>query len=345
MTSRTSREGELVSFAFKPPSGPLMHQNPFLSNLGSDLRAARLAAGFTQATLGARVGISLPTLRQAERGLGALATFTALANVLGKEISGRSLPPGKSLGARLMALRKRRGLGRRPLADLAGISATTLAMVEKDGDGHLTTVLRVGDALGARLELVEKGSAPGFWTATAASSVHEAWTTPPELLEALYNVVGGQFELDPCSPVRKGPRTPVRARLRYVAADDALTLPWKASTVFMNPPYGRQLRAWVAKARLEVADGRAGVVFALLPARCDTGWWHQHVAGITDVWMLRGRLAFGDGAQAAPFPSAIVVWSATDEHRARMTLAFPSAWHVPAQAAPSTEWSTERAGG
>ena len=111
--------------------------------------------------------------------------------------------------------------------------------------------------------------------------------------------------------------------------DDGLSLPWKAPSVFLNPPYGRALVSWVARADQEAASGRAGVVFALVPARSDTGWWHNHIAGRADVWMLRGRLSFGKGGQPAPFASAIVVWRATEEHRSRMADAFPDAWHIP----------------
>jgi hypothetical protein len=120
----------------------------------------------------------------------------------------------------------------------------------------------------------------------------------------------------------------VKAKLRYVVGDDGLSLPWKASSVFLNPPYGRGLVSWVARADQESALGRAGVIFALVPARSDTGWWHNHIAGRADVWMLRGRLSFGKGGQPAPFASAIVVWRATEGHRTRMAAAFPDAWHI-----------------
>jgi hypothetical protein len=249
------------------------------------------------------------------------------------EIGGRSLPPGETLGGRLAGLRRRRGLGRRVVAELAEISPTTLFAAEGDQGAHLATVARIGEALGAQLRLVPIGSPPQFWSTTAASSAHHGWTTPPDILEKLYRVIGGPFGLDPCSPARKGPRAPVRARLRYTAEDDGLSLHWTAQSVFMNPPYGRGLSAWVAKAHAETAAGRAGVVFGLVPARSDPGWWHDHIAGVADVWMLRGRLSFGDGTQAAPFPSAVVIWSATDEHRACMAREFPDAWHVPARAA------------
>ncbi len=310
------------------PSVPL-HQRRSSPPLGRDLRTTRKLATLTQSELAARAGCSLPTLRAAERGEGALKTFMSLAAVLDMQIGARSLPLGTTLGARLATLRGRREMGQRVVAQLAGISPTTLAALERNSGGHLATVIRVGEALGAQLRLVPAGSAIPFWTGPASSSVHQAWTTPSALLERLYVVVDGAFGLDPCSPVRRGPQAPVKAKLRYVEADDALSLPWKAATVFMNPPYGRQLRLWVAKAHAEAASGRAGTVFGLLPARPDTGWWHEHVAGQADVWLLRGRLSFGTGANAAPFPSAIVVWSARPEHIDRMAVAFPGAWHVP----------------
>jgi site-specific DNA-methyltransferase (adenine-specific) len=253
------------------------------------------------------------------------------------EIGGRSLPPGENLGERLATLRRRREIGRHFLAEMAGVSPTSLAAVEKTSSGRLTTVARIADALGTHLRLVPQYSAAPYWTGIAGSNVHNGWTTPREILERLYAVVGGPFGLDPCSPVRKGPRAPVQARLRYVAEDNGLSLPWIAASVYMNPPYGRLLRDWVAKAQEEAAAGRSGVVFGLIPARSDTGWWHDHIADVADIWMLRGRLSFGDSTEPAPFPSAIAVWSASKEHRARMAKAFPNAWHVPARNASLRE--------
>jgi hypothetical protein len=44
--------------------------------------------------------------------------------------------------------------------------------------------------------------------------------------------------------------------------------------------------------------------------------------------MLKGRLAFGDGAAAAPFPSAIAAWGADQGNKQFLSSAFPDAWHV-----------------
>ncbi|MGI4794665.1 MAG: DNA N-6-adenine-methyltransferase [Janthinobacterium lividum] len=318
-----------LPFPFSTCIETALRQKRFSSPLGVELQQARKACGLTQSVLATRVGISLPSVRAAERGSGSLTMFTSLADALGVEIGGRSLPPGDTLGGRLAALRKRRELGRRTVAKVAGISPTTLQALENENGGHLATLISVGEALGAQLQIFPKGQAVPFWSGPALSSAHQAWTTPPTLLEKLYGVVDGPFDLDPCSPVKRGPRAPVKARLRYTVQDDGLSLPWRARLVFVNPPYGRSLKLWVTKAHSEVAAGRAQVVFALVPARSDTAWWHEHCARHADVWSLRGRLSFGAGGQPAPFPSALVVWGAHDELRTRMTTAFPEAWHVP----------------
>lgn len=114
---------------------------------------------------------------------------------------------------------------------------------------------------------------------------------------------------------------PVKARVRYTAEDDGLSLPWHGAA-YVNPPYGRTLSAWVEKARREHDEGNARAVVLLIPARTDTAYWHDHVASAT-AWFLRGRLKFNDGPQAAPFPSALVVWGATPEEVAALGEVVP----------------------
>jgi phage N-6-adenine-methyltransferase len=257
-----------------------------------------------------------------------ISMFTKLADACGMEIGARGVPQGELLGARLMTLRRRQELSRRAAAALAGLSPTTVAAIEAGRDCYTAAAVRLAEALGASLQLGATGVSISYGEGVATSSVHHGWHTPPALLGALYPIVGGMFDLDPCSPVRRGSAAPVRARTRFTAEDDALSRPWRAATVFINPPYGRQLAVWVAKARDECLAGRAGLIIALVPARTDTRWWHDSIAGSADVWMLKGRLAFGDGSVPAPFPSAIVVWSARSQHRAALIAAFPDAWHI-----------------
>ena len=78
---------------------------------------------------------------------------------------------------------------------------------------------------------------------------------------------------------------------------------------WMNPPYGREIAAWVAKAYRSAKENGATVV-CLLPARVDTRWWHDYCAK-GEVFFVRGRLKFGGSENSAPFPNAVVVFRPT----------------------------------
>ena len=133
------------------------------------------------------------------------------------------------------------------------------------------------------------------------ASASDEWTTPQWLFEILDNQF--YFDLDVCA-------TDANALCDrwFTKSDDGLAQSWKDKTCFMNPPYGRTIGGWVQKAAHEAKDSST-VVVAVLPARPDTGWWHDFVARYaTEVWFLRGRIRFGGYKWNAPFPTAIVVW-------------------------------------
>jgi phage N-6-adenine-methyltransferase len=152
---------------------------------------------------------------------------------------------------------------------------------------------------------------PGFSSAT------DLWATPSHVFAALDAEF--TFELDVCAT----PKNAKCARF-FTTKEDGLAQKWTGS-VWMNPPYQRRvLELWVAKAAREAAYG--ATVVALIPARPDTIWWHEHVmAQATEVRFVRDRLKFGDGRAPAPFPSAIVVYKP-----GRSRLRFTS-WTQPAQ--------------
>jgi site-specific DNA-methyltransferase (adenine-specific) len=129
------------------------------------------------------------------------------------------------------------------------------------------------------------------------ADTHE-WPTPQWLFDALNAEFG--FTLDPCA-------TPESAKCGkyFTRADDGLKQDWSGHIVFMNPPYGVLIGAWMSKA-LQSAKAGATVV-CLVPARTDTRWWHDS-AMKGEIRFLRGRLYFGDGAGRAPFPNAVVVF-------------------------------------
>lgn len=87
--------------------------------------------------------------------------------------------------------------------------------------------------------------------------------------------------------------------------------------MFCNPPYGRQIYDWVRKG-YEESRKPGTLVVMLIPARTDTSYFHDYIfhGKANEVRFLRGRLKFtdedGNAKDAAPFPSAVIVWRSPD---------------------------------
>ena len=129
------------------------------------------------------------------------------------------------------------------------------------------------------------------------SSKKPDWETPQDLYDKLDAEF--HFTLDPCSSHQNH-----KAPAYFTEAEDGLAQSWDGHTVFMNPPYGRGIGAWMKKA----SEAKATVV-CLVPSRTDTAWWHEYViAKGAEVRFIRGRLKFGGSINSAPFPSAIIVY-------------------------------------
>jgi len=137
----------------------------------------------------------------------------------------------------------------------------------------------------------------GF-TSGMKSSLSNEWTTPRELYEQLDAEF--HFTLDAASTDENA-----LCEKHYTIDDDGLKQEWTGS-VWLNPPYGREIGAWMQKA---AQSNRGGVTVCLVPARTDTAWWHEWIVGhATEVRFVRGRLKFGGSQSGAPFPSAIVIY-------------------------------------
>lgn len=149
------------------------------------------------------------------------------------------------------------------------------------------------------------------------SSNTEMWATPPAFFNALDGEFG--FTLDPCASSENA-----KCRAFYTADDDGLSKPWPG-VVFMNPPYGRAIGTWVAKAHKEAIAG--ATVVCLVPARTDTAWWHDHAMAADEIRLIRGRLHFGGDhertAHNAPFPSAVVIFRGPPTDIAPQLTAMP----------------------
>ena len=64
-------------------------------------------------------------------------------------------------------------------------------------------------------------------------------------------------------PAMTGPKLRCGRGFFFTEKDDGLSLPWRG-TVFLNPPYGRELPVWISKARSEVGSENAKTAVALI---------------------------------------------------------------------------------
>ncbi|MDO0986996.1 phage N-6-adenine-methyltransferase [Staphylococcus haemolyticus] len=132
------------------------------------------------------------------------------------------------------------------------------------------------------------------------SSKSNEWATPQNLFDELNNEFN--FTLDPCATDENA-----KCSKYFTIEDDGLSKDWSNDVVFMNPPYGREIKKWVKKAYEENLKG--ATIVCLIPARTDTTYWHDFIFDkADDIRFLRGRLKFGNSKNSAPFPSAIVVY-------------------------------------
>lgn len=183
------------------------------------------------------------------------------------------------------------------------------------------------------------------------------WRTPKWLI-ALIRKHFGAIGLDPCANHRKkhqfakvnitGPRKTKKKRTWIDGTknknwNDGLSITWIGNgIVFANPPYGRELATWVAKAMQMFALEHRGYtrkvkgkreaipytegdpvgdeLFLLVPARTDTRWFRAMIkASPSAICFFTGRLTFSHKkpkrnattgkrpkTPPAPFPSMLV---------------------------------------
>lgn len=128
--------------------------------------------------------------------------------------------------------------------------------------------------------------------AALLSSKNMSWCTPPELFTALDQEF--HFDLDPAATDKSA-----KCAKYYTPADDGLS------------------KDWVRKG-YEESQKPGTLVVMLIPARTDTSYFHDYIFGgkADEVRFLRGRIKFtdeeGNAKDAAPFPSAVIVWRSPD---------------------------------
>ena len=118
------------------------------------------------------------------------------------------------------------------------------------------------------------------------SKTKDEWMTPPRIIASL-----GEFDLDPCSPIKRNWDT---AKRHYSLIEDGLKSKWDGR-IWLNPPYGSQTQRWLSKLAYH------GNGIALVFARTDNKWFHEIIIPKADaILFTKGRITFlhADGTLA-----------------------------------------------
>ena len=144
---------------------------------------------------------------------------------------------------------------------------------------------------------------------TMFSSKSNEWATPQHFFDQL-EARFGDFTLDPCA-------NKSNYKVKNHFTEGGLEKDWSGHNVFMNPPYGREIKHWLKKAHEEGQKDNTTII-ALVPARTDTRYWHDYIMKADAIYFVKGRLKFGNGDNSAPFPSAVIVFKKHDAPFPRM---------------------------
>ncbi len=138
------------------------------------------------------------------------------------------------------------------------------------------------------------------------SSKTDDWATPQDFFDELDKEFG--FVLDVCASKENA-----KCTFYFTRDRNGLIQGWRDlqarvghGAVWLNPPYGREIGKWMAKAYEESLLG--ATVVCLVPSRTDTNWWHEYVMKAHELRFIKGRLKFGGSKTSAPFPSAVVIF-------------------------------------
>ena len=188
----------------------------------------------------------------------------------------------------------------------------------------MTTLQTPQDANEATIGAVASTAVLGSAQPVRLSTGMEDWATPQDFFDKCNAEFG--FTLDACATNENA-----KCLDYFTKEEDGLKQSWAGHRVWMNPPYGKDIPKWMAKAYHESQNG-AEIVVCLVPARTDTKWWHDF-AEKGEKRFVKGRLKFlsvdgplrratksvteGRHAQnlGAPFPSVVVVFKAPNTSR------------------------------
>ncbi|XSE68758.1 DNA N-6-adenine-methyltransferase [Lactiplantibacillus plantarum] len=138
------------------------------------------------------------------------------------------------------------------------------------------------------------------------TSNKEDWETPQDFYDRLNAKYHFEWDLAASDDNAK-------CSCYFTRDDNSLEQDWQglSGNLFLNPPYGRELKLWVKKAATTGLKDKQNLVM-LIPSRTDTSYWHDYIFNHAEIKFLRGRLKFevdGISGDSAPFPSAVVIYT------------------------------------
>lgn len=135
------------------------------------------------------------------------------------------------------------------------------------------------------------------------------WSTPQWLVEYADEYLS-------CSPIVHDvcaePHTAKRPQY-WTQEDDALSRDWPDGW-FCNPPYGREIAKWTAKAAEQVKKCKRGIM--LLPANTGSKWFRDllYSGCVCEVVFITGRIPF-DNQSSNPADSVLIVCARSCEFK------------------------------
>ena len=151
------------------------------------------------------------------------------------------------------------------------------------------------------------------------------WNTPINILVDAAIVMGG-IDIDPCAPSHDHAIKYVKC---FTPEENGLDQEWKGR-VFMNPPYGKDVKKWIKKAHHEVKNGHAEEIIILWKASTDTAAFREVISFTSMTCFINGRLKFSGNKDPAPFPSVLFYYGSNPEKFRQVFSKIGHVWNNPA---------------
>jgi hypothetical protein len=145
---------------------------------------------------------------------------------------------------------------------------------------------------------------------------NKEWGTPPKYVNPIKQFFNGTILLDPCS----NKYSIVNAKTEYkLPRNDGLKKNWNFSTIYVNPPYGRDknrhtsIKDWLRKCVIAHEQFKSSII-ALIPVAPNTSHWKEYIFGKATAicFLYDTRLKFLKNGKkegsGSPMACALIYW-------------------------------------